>query len=86
MRVGDAGQDRHDLPVRLLVELGPLGQVGLRLSLVEEIHDGLHLLALIRSPLLLGGLEEDADEVVGIAEVARPAEQVDGELALVRLA
>ncbi len=86
VRVGDAGQDRHDLPVRLLVELGPLRLVGLLLRLVEDVLHRLHLVVLVRAPLLLRALEEDADEVVRIAEVTGPPEEVDLELALVGLA
>jgi hypothetical protein len=83
VRVGNAGQDRHDLPVRLLVHLGALGLVSLGPRLFQELLDVVQLVAVRGAPLLLRGAEEDADEVVRIPEVTRPAEQVDLQLALV---
>src|SRR3954449_6977044 len=70
--VRDTGQVIHDDLVRLLVELGALGLVRLRARLLQDVED------LVVVEVELGGVrpEEDAEEVVGVSVVARPADQV----------
>src|SRR5919106_4432565 len=70
--VRDARHEVHDQPVGLLVELGPTVRVGLRLGFVELGED---LLVLEVAELRVDGLEERADEVVRVTEVARPTQQ-----------
>src|ERR671932_1157828 len=66
-------QELHDHDVRLLVELDPLLEVRLPSGLLEDVEDRLVAEAELRAVRL----EERADEVVRVAEVARPADEVD---------
>src|SRR5205823_4401384 len=48
-------------------------EVHLTLGFDEDVEDGL----VVEAPLRVRSLEERSDEVVRVAEVARPADQVD---------
>src|SRR4051794_10587772 len=85
MDVRDARDPVGDRLVRLLVQVGPLRRVGLDLRVVQDLLDRL-VRVLHGAPALLLALEERPDEVVGVAVVTRPAEQVDRGLPLVDLA
>src|SRR5205085_5428067 len=74
-RVGvrNRGQELHDQDVRLLVQLDPLLEVRLPRGLLEDVEDRL----VVEAELRAVRLEERAEEVVRVAEVARPADEVD---------
>ena len=73
MGVRNARQELHDQDVRLLVQLDPLLVVRLPRGLLEDVEDGV----VVEAPLWAVRLEERAEEVVRVAEVARPADEVD---------
>src|ERR671929_113938 len=74
-RVGvrNGRQELHDHDVRLLVQLDPLLEVRLPRGLLEDVEDR----SVAEAELRAVRLEERADEVVRVAEVARPADEVD---------
>ena len=73
VRVRHGRQEVHDQAVRLLVGLLACGLVRLGLALVEQSEQ----LGVAEAELRRERLEEDADEVVRVGEVARPADQVE---------